>query len=96
MLSDIDVEKREFVSKVVKDLSTLSDLLIEHAWYDENDAQTHLFLGKLLSTKSRAEIPNLTVGYWSLEETFDDAVDYKMTVVQLLADFLTGDVSLVT
>ncbi|XP_055957372.1 uncharacterized protein LOC126821183 isoform X2 [Patella vulgata] len=93
-LSSFDSETQQFITTVISDLAVLTDVFIDHIWYDSDDGQKHLYHGKVIWALSRAKIPNLKVAYWSPEETVEDAVDYKFTVVQFLADYLSGDLTL--
>ena len=80
-----------------KDIQDLSDILfgsavgcnIRHVWYDANLNDQVTYSGRIGKLKRNKK--DYEVAYWSKEETFNDAVDYKMSRLALAADLVCGD-----
>ena len=69
---------------------TVIDKYVNHFWYeDETNVQYH---GKILRVKRR-KMKRLTleIAYWSNDEVEDNAEDYKMSLSQVLTDYLLDD-----
>ncbi|XP_074657147.1 uncharacterized protein LOC141910312 [Tubulanus polymorphus] len=92
---DCNAEKKELISKILNDVNSLSDRLIENSWHDLESAEQSTYLGKIVWAKSKAKIPTVRIAYWTANETFQDAEDYKLTVPQIICDFMTGDLTFI-
>ncbi len=67
--------------------SELSDILdgkvvgrrILHLWYDQDNQEETLFHGKIEKLKRKKTAGTYVIGYWTQDETYDDAIDYDMS-----------------
>ena len=82
---DIGEEKLEKLTELLSGKSV--GKLICHSWYE--DGNCVVYNGKL--EKLKAQGKKYVVGYWSQEESYDDATDYDMSVFELGADFIADD-----
>lgn len=57
-----------------------------HAWFD--DGQSVLYNGKIEKIKMKTK--QYVVAYWSQNETYEDAVDFNMSIYEL-ADLILDD-----
>ena len=64
---DLEQDKHATVELIIKDTAHLTNKYFQHIWYEEEGDVT--YCGKFLTVKSKAKVPNLTVAYWSEEET---------------------------
>ena len=96
-IKDADSIEKVFPDLESKDINDLSDILfgsavgrnICHIWYDadlNNQVKYSGMIGKLKRNNKDYEVV-----YRSQNETFDDAVDYKMSKLALAADLVCGD-----
>ena len=90
---DLADDQINLIERTMNDVATLSDSYIDHIWYDSGE--NSLYHGRIIRSKSKAKIPTITVAYRSEDETEVEAEDYKLTVVQLLSDYIAGDVTFV-
>lgn len=75
---DLTEKKTETLRRVMNNHADLHDVQIEHVWFEEGDILYH---GRVLPKRSKARIPMITVAYWSNDETEDDAVDCKISLI---------------
>lgn len=63
--------------------------LICHTWYEEG-VQV-VYSGKIEDKFTERRIYKYRIAYWANDESYEDAEDYDMAIVQLCADFIEGD-----
>ena len=61
-----------------------------HVWYNRESKQKEMFSGKVEKLKKKAG-GTYVIGYWSQDETYDDAVDFEVSKYELAADLVCGD-----
>ena len=44
----------------------------------------------------KAKLPNLTITYWTMDESEEEGIDNTITVIIMLVDYLTGDLVFVS
>jgi len=59
---------------------------ILHVWYENSQLVKY---NRKLKKLRRSNIYKVT--YWALYETYDDATDYDMSIYEIAADLLHGD-----
>ena len=91
VLTELSIEQTETVRKVISNISILNGLYIEHLWFTE---QKHyiLYHGHIISVKSTGKVPaKATICYWTQEDIEEEGEDEKICILQLLTDYITGD-----
>ena len=66
------------------------DRLAQSRTQTENNVQ---YNGKLRNGK-RKQVEHNVVGYWSQDETYDDAVHYDVSIFEMAADFICDDLTM--
>ena len=87
VLPELSVEQTETVRN---DMSILNGLYIEHLWFTEQE-QNILYHGHIISAKSTGKVPKATICYWTQEDIEEEGEDEKICILQLLTDYITGD-----
>ena len=41
--------------------------------------------------KDKVKLPKLTITYWTMDESEEEGIDNTITVIEMLVDYLTGD-----
>ena len=62
-------------------------------WYNRELRQKTMYNGKIEKRKKEAG-GTYVVGYWSQDETYDDAVDYDVSFFEMAADFICDDLTM--
>ena len=98
---NLDDIHKEFPNLEQNTITDLSDIMsgavvgrnICHVWYDSASQEKSIFSGRIVKLKKKKN--NMyVVGYWSQDETFEDAVDYEMSKFELAADLICEDLML--
>ena len=83
--------------------SDLADILtgaavgrnICHTWYDADTKERTTYSGRIEKLKKRkGNVIPYVVSYWDSGETYDDAVDYTISMYELGADLICEDLAL--
>ena len=61
-----------------------------HVWYNRESKQKEMYSGKVEKLKKKAG-GTYVIGYWSQDETYDDAVDFEVSKYEQAADLVCGD-----
>ena len=95
---DIDKIRDEFHDLEDSKLANLTAIMpgksigytICHAWF--NDGQIVLYNGKIEKIKMKTK--QCVVAYWPQNETYEDAVDFNMSIYELAADLILDDLTI--
>ena len=87
VLPELSIEQTEPVKNVI---SILNGLYIEHLRFTEQK-QNILYHGHIISVKSTGKVPKATICYWIQEDIEEEGKDEKICILQLLTDYITGD-----
>ena len=88
VLPELSIEQTETVRNVISNMSVLNGLYIEHLWFTE---QKQNIYGHIISVKSTGKVPKATICYWTQEDIEEEGEDEKICILQLLTDYITGD-----
>ena len=95
-LDDIHKEFPNLEQNTITDLSDIMSGAVGrniYVWYDSASQEKSIFSGRIVKLKKKKN--NMyVVGYWSQDETFEDAVDYEMSKFELAADLICEDLML--
>ena len=85
----------QMIRTVLDNPEVLKDRAIDHFWYDEGtNIQYH---GKILEVQGQKRSsknpkpPTLTIEYWAMDEQEDDSEDFKMSLPEILTDYILKD-----
>ena len=85
------------ILNILSDISSTLGLYFEHLWYVNE--KNVLYNGHVVCVKpfTKSKIPKVIVTYnWKTDEAEEDGENVTMTIYGLLADYIAGDLNLVT
>ena len=91
VLPELSVEQTETVRNVISNMSILNGLYFEHLWFTEQKQNILYHNGHIIAVKSTGKFPNATICYWTQEDIEEEGEDKKICILQLLTDYITGD-----
>ena len=86
---EITQEQKTFISRAFTDLNSLLGICLNHRWY-ENFTNV-LYNGHVVKISHKAKLPKLTITYWTIDESEEEGIDNTITVIEMLVDYLNGD-----
>ena len=97
MNEPLDTVLKDFPNMSDADVTKLQEMLqgklvgrkIVHVWYEDGGLMT--YNGKLKKLRALKAGKKYKTAYWAPSEDYDDATDYEMSVFELAADFIQGD-----
>ena len=90
VLPELSIEQTETARNVISNMFILNGNYIEHLWFTEQ-IQNILYHGHIISVKSTGKVPKATICYWTHEDIEEEGEDEKICILQLLTDYVTGD-----
>ena len=86
---EITQEQKTFISRAFTDLNSLLGIYLNHRWY-ENFTNV-IYIGHVVTISHKAKLPKLTITYWTIDESEEEGIDNTITVIEMLVDYLNGD-----
>ena len=98
--TSLDID-RDFPDLEEHACSDLQDILsgkavgrdICHVWIDRESREKSTYNSRIEKMKKKAG-GTYVITYWSLDETYDDAIDYDVSKFELAADFICDELVL--
>ena len=83
---EITQEQQTFISRAFTNLTSLLGSYVNHRWHV--NFTNVLYNGHVVKISHKAKLPKLTITYGESEE---EGIDNTITVIEMLVDYLTGD-----
>ena len=86
---EITHEQKTFISRAFTDLNSLLGIYLNHRWYEI--FTNVMYNGHVVKISHKAKLPKLTITYWTIDESEEEGIDNTITVIEMLVDYLNGD-----
>ena len=86
---EITQEQQTFISRAFTNLTSLQGSYVNPRWYV--NFTNVLYNGHVVKISHKAKLPKLTITYWTMDESEGEEIDNTITVIEMLVDYLTGD-----
>ena len=86
---EITQEQQTFISRAFTNLTSLLGSYVNHKWYV--NFTNVLYNGHVVKISHKAKLPKLTITYWTMDESEEEGTDNTITVIEMLMDYLAGD-----
>ena len=89
MFPEITQEQQTFIARAFTNLTSLLGSYVNHRWYA--NFTNVLYNGHVVKISHKAKLPKLTITCWTMDESEEEGIDNTITVIEMLVDYLTGD-----